>query len=320
MFDKHMTTASSIVLAIALLFGALVQAAFSQSLNGPDPVLTRDVRDSGLVGRFFQPAASGERPGVVVVGGSDGGLLTVPAKQLAAAGYPALALGYFGREGLPPNLVEIPLEYFFNAIDWLRQQPGVDKNKIVIIGSSRGAEAALLVASKNRRVKGVIGFVPGYAAFGNPRLSLSQPEKPAWTFGGKPLPYLSGNALPEFATTVPFPNDRVDAVDVRRTMIEVERINGPVLLFSSRTDRVWHSAAMADAMTKRLDGKRFQFTHEHISYDDASHIILGRVPVRIKLPDNSEFYFGGSEEGTDRARIDSWERVLRFLATFRKKN
>lgn len=303
---------------IASLIAAwFVEVGYSQVSVTPGPVLARDVRENGLYARFFQPAVSGEQPGVIILGGSDGGLLTTPARELAAGGYPALALGYFSREGLPPSLVEIPLEYFFKAIDWLRQQPGVDKRKIILVGSSRGAEAALLVASKNRNVRGVIGFVPAYAAFGNPRLSLSQPEKPAWTFQGRTLPYLSGNGLPEFAANTQFPETRAGEVQGSPAVIEVERINGPILLFSSKADRVWQSTAMADGIIKRLKAKRFKPAFEHISYDDASHIILGRVPVRIRLPDSSEFYFGGSEEGTEKARKDSWDRTLMFLKNFR---
>ncbi len=316
---KNIKKTISIFFTISLFAILLGQAAYSQNLNNTGEVQAQDIRDNGLFAKFYQPAASGERPGVIIIGGSDGNLLSNKAKELAANGYPALALGYFGKEGLPSNLEEVPLEYFFKAIEWLRKKPGVDPNKIVLIGSSRGAEAALLVASKNRKVRGVIGYVPGYAAFGNLRRSLSQPEKPGWTFKGKPVPYLSGNTLPEFDTANQLRENRVDEAEVKQTMIKVERINGPILLFSSKTDKIWHSTAMSDAIIKRLKAKRFRFPYEHISYDDASHIILGKAPVRIKLPDNSEFYFGGTEEGTEKARKDSWKQVLLFLDKFRTK-
>ena len=108
--------------------------------------LTR--RRDGVVGFLFSPPGRARRPAALVFGGSEGGngMIDV-AGLLAAHGYPALALAYFGERGLPARLENIPLEYFARAARLLRRQPGVDPARVVAVGASRGGEAALLLAS-----------------------------------------------------------------------------------------------------------------------------------------------------------------------------
>lgn len=77
----------------------------------------RQVRLAGkLHGVLFLPAATGPRPGVLVLGGFEGGVPLNMAAWLASHGYAALALAYFRYEDLPTALEEIPLEYFGGAI------------------------------------------------------------------------------------------------------------------------------------------------------------------------------------------------------------
>src|SRR6202012_5706417 len=104
------------------------------------------IRERGLVGTFYLPSATGRFPGVLVLGGSGGGIPGQRAEALAREGFAALALGYFGCEGRPEKLVEIPLEYFFGALDWLRGRAEVSALP-ALVGSSRGGELALLIAA-----------------------------------------------------------------------------------------------------------------------------------------------------------------------------
>jgi hypothetical protein len=59
---------------------------------------------------------------VIVLSGGGGGIDEHRGAILASHGYAALSLGYFNVEGLPRGLVNIPLEYFENAIRWMRRQ------------------------------------------------------------------------------------------------------------------------------------------------------------------------------------------------------
>src|SRR5262249_5463930 len=113
----------------------------------PGTRVTR-VHESGLVGMLYEPPDDARHPALIVLGGSGGGLpppAGVPG-GLVSRGYVVLALAYFGVPGLPRTLSNIPLEYFGTAIQWLSAQPTVDPMRLGVVGASRGAELALLLA------------------------------------------------------------------------------------------------------------------------------------------------------------------------------
>ena len=74
-------------------------------------VQSRDVRTDGLVGKLFEPKEAGKYPAVLVIGGSGGGMVWSQgmAGLLASHGFVAFALAYFGLEGLPKTLNQIPI-------------------------------------------------------------------------------------------------------------------------------------------------------------------------------------------------------------------
>ncbi len=68
--------------------GIVIAAATCQRRFMPPGVGTRDVREDGLVGEFFEPAGTGRRPGLVVLGGSEGGIDRYGAAGLARVATP----------------------------------------------------------------------------------------------------------------------------------------------------------------------------------------------------------------------------------------
>ena len=102
------------------------------------------------------PLLAGGAGGVLVLGGSEGGLVEGFASALARHGFATMALAYFAMQGLPPKLIEIPVEYFRRALDWLRAQPETSPARPAVVGSSKGGEAALLVASTYDDVGAVV--------------------------------------------------------------------------------------------------------------------------------------------------------------------
>ncbi|MBA3439281.1 MAG: acyl-CoA thioesterase/BAAT N-terminal domain-containing protein, partial [Pyrinomonadaceae bacterium] len=61
-------------------------------------VRVTEVRQDGLVGKFFEPQQQGRHPAVLVLSGSEGGIKELDAALLASRGYAAFALAYFGTE------------------------------------------------------------------------------------------------------------------------------------------------------------------------------------------------------------------------------
>jgi len=112
-----------------------------------DTVVRQVVDSSGMVATLFRPSSSGCHPGVIVLGGSEGGVPEEQAAVLASHNLTTLALAYFGAPGLPSSLTEIPIETVERALSFMRDQPSVCPHDAALFGGSKGAELALLSAS-----------------------------------------------------------------------------------------------------------------------------------------------------------------------------
>src|SRR5688572_32591791 len=66
-------------------------------------VISEEVKDQGLVATFYKPQANRPRPGIILVGGSEGGIRWQKEMGgiLASHGYATLAVAYFNLETLP---------------------------------------------------------------------------------------------------------------------------------------------------------------------------------------------------------------------------
>jgi dienelactone hydrolase len=290
----------------------------------PD-VYRTEVREAGLVGTLFVPRGAKNKPGIIDLTGSGGGMSETRAALLASHGYVTFALAYFGSESLPKTLTNIPLEYFEKAIQFLKRQKGVDPNRIGIIGSSRGGELSLLVGSTYSDIKCVVGYVPSI-------FRCPGAEGPAWTLKGKPLPFISvtgdmqilaeikkkvasGKAVnftPWFESVI---NNR-DAL--RDTEIPVEKINGPILLISGQDDKIWPSAQLSEIAIQRLNANDFKYTVKHLTYPNAGHLIgppfRPATTLEAVHPVNGVLMkLGGTAAGNAHACEDSWQQLLSFL-------
>jgi dienelactone hydrolase len=127
-----------------------------------EQIARQPVEREDLVGTLFYLTTPGPHPVVIVLGGFAGDVREGGAEALAPEGVAALALAYLGVGPLPRELVEIPLEYFAEGIDWLmKAQPAIDADRIVVIGNSKGGELALLLgATYPEDVKAVVGYAP----------------------------------------------------------------------------------------------------------------------------------------------------------------
>jgi dienelactone hydrolase len=214
-----------------------------------------------------------------------------------------LALAYFGVDGLPRALSNIPLEYFGNALRWLAAQPSVDAGRIGILGGSRGGELALLLGASYSAIRAVVAYMPSNVVW---RGCCDQSTPVAWTAGGRPIA-----AMP--------PPGRRFGLDSERAEIQVEKIRGAVLLISGTDDGVWESAAMAGKIVARLKQAGFSYPFESLTYEHAGHSISRpylpttnlngrRHPVSGRI-----MQMGGTPAGTAKARENSWRQVLAFV-------
>jgi dienelactone hydrolase len=299
----------------------------------PD-VRVKRVSDRGLVGTFYQPPGRVPTPAIIVLSGAGGGFPSAAQLPggLASRGFAVLSLAYFASDGLPPQLSKIRLEYFQTAIDWLRAQPGVDPQRIGVLGTSRGGELALLLGVTYPQLKAVVAYVPSHVVWPGCCDSAAQGEA-AWIHGGKPVPHMPsapeiGAAIRAWGDEAPvrrtpiFQRRLEDTLAVAQAAIPVERINGPVLLITGRDDQVWPSSFMAEQIMARLGRHAFKHVHRHLAYSGAGHSI-GRPYTSTKNINNERhpitkrlYDAGGTPPGTARAREDSWLKLLEFLEKY----
>lgn len=248
----------------------------------------------------------GEQPsiGVLVLGGSEGGKPTRQATGFAKAGYPVLSLAYFKAPQTPDYLDMIPLEYFDKPIEWLAKTERVQGRGIVVVGSSKGAELALLLASRHSQITGVIATSPSSVVFqGIPQVFW--PPRSSWSYEGKGIPFVPYDASQGVDPTHLLPLYRLSLAQteaVAKATIEVEKINGPILLLTGSDDAMWPASEMAEAITERLKANAFPHSYRHINYQDAGHTL------------NEFFMLGGTKEGNQKARLDSERQIADFLS------
>jgi pimeloyl-ACP methyl ester carboxylesterase len=285
-----------------------------------------EVRENGLVGCLWEPDDDQLRPGVVILGGSEGGYENCEAPMLASQGFRVLSLAYFGVRGLPPTLQRLPLEYFEHALQWFRARHGVAPRFFALYGISRGAEAALSVAAAYPEVTAVVARSPSHVRWeGTSAMNL--PGGAVWTVHGEPLPYVPIKLSRSF--TMQFLHDRLAGAPSRqmplfvenlrlfgnttKAQILVEQIHGPVLLLSGKDDQIWPSALMADEIMRRLRRNQHPFPDRHLSYDGVGHWMPTAVVPMRGSRQNMKLQIGGSPEQTAKMQADSWPKIVLFL-------
>ncbi|CAN1546897.1 COG0412 Dienelactone hydrolase and related enzymes [Sphingomonadaceae bacterium] len=272
------------------------------------------IRLPDLVGNYYPGAGEGRRPAILLLGGSEGGLGAAAdgqARLLAREGFTVLALAYYRLPGQPQRFELIPLETFTRAIDWLKAHDEVDPARLAIMGTSKGAEAALLVASRRSDIGAVVAAVPSQVAWQGFDWSFAPVNTSSWSEGGKPVPYLP-------IKTVGWNGDiygpsLAEAAKHPEAAIPVEQIAGPVLLLCGEDDKLWPSCPMARAVKARRDGMTGGLATTLLAYPDAGHFGVGpQLPEGRDVPTMITM-FGGSKEGNVAARADGWPRTIAFL-------
>ncbi len=270
----------------------------------------RRIQEDGIFANYF-PAAK-KSPGILLLGGSEGGLgsgTRDAAKTLQAQGYSVLTPSYFGAPGQPKHLELVPLETFDRALTWLRAQPEVDRDRVAIAGVSKGAEAALLVATRHPELRGVVAGVP--SSFVWPGIEFGKLKTPSsWTLNGRALPFLPygpfrfrmlrGDIGVVYRDGLKHVSQHADA------RIPIEKIHVPVLLICGEDDKLWPSCTMSRQLEEQ--GKDVTV----LAYPDAGHLSVGPPLSRDDPLYEKLGFLGGTPAGNNAARADSWPKILEF--------
>lgn len=293
------------------------------------PDVTRvPLHGGSIVGTLFLQREATARGVVLVLGGSEGGADEGRAAIIASQGFDTLALAYFGMDGLPAELADIPLEYVVRAITWVREQPQTRNLPLVIEGDSKGAELALLIAARDPLVKGVVALAPSSSMFEG----FSTPQgvrRASWTVSGVPLSYADNPIAAEVKAQIKADRAAKRPVSFRaqymalatppkpESTIAVERISGPLFLVAGADDQLWPSDVFAHRILAARRASGVKFRDELLVLPEAGHAIdVPYVPTGdLAVVDEGSFRLalGGTPSGYARADKNMWPKLLAFL-------
>jgi dienelactone hydrolase len=269
----------------------------------------RRVNEHGVFANYFPVRNATNGPAVLLLGGSEGGIKgTAVARNLQAAGFSVLQAGYFGGPHQPKQLERIPLETFDRALAWLRNQPEVDPQRVGVVGQSKGAEAALLVGTRDHALRAVVAS--SGSSYTWPGINWNSFKADAsWTSQGKDLPvlpygpfhlfsFLHGDIGRVYREGLPKRARHADAA------IQPRDITAPVILLCGEDDTLWPSCTMARQMKAR------EASVEVLAYPHAGHHVFGPP---TNLGDPALRKWGGTPAGNNAARSDAWPKVIAFL-------
>ncbi|XP_021034501.1 acyl-coenzyme A thioesterase 5 isoform X1 [Mus caroli] len=268
------------------------------------------VREGRVRATLFLPPGTGPFPGIIDLFGVGGGLLEYRASLLAGKGFAVMALAYYNYDDLPKVIDILHLEYFEEAVTYLLSHPQVKGPGIGLLGTSKGAELSLSMASF---LKGITAAVIINGAMVNVVSTLYYKEES--------LPGL-GLHLERIKVTKDGFKDIIDILNVpleapdQKCLIPVERSDTTFLFLVGQDDHNWKSEFYAREASKRLqaDGKK---KPQIICYPKTGHNIEPPyIPWSIAAPHSyfdKPILLGGEPRAHAMAQVDAWQQLQTFF-------
>ncbi|MFE6511587.1 alpha/beta fold hydrolase [Nocardioides sp. NPDC057767] len=273
----------------------------------------RETTLTGPEGVLLEPEGAGT--GVLVLSGSSGRVETDRCRMLASHGVAAASIRYFGGPGQPGEARLVPLEAFDDVLTDLHSR----YERLVVIGTSWGAQAALLLGTLHPEIDAVVAISPTYVSWAG--LSDERPQRSSWTLRGEQVPFVpfddeaiedavkeADGELPSFSeaylSALEKYADRVPAAT-----IPVERIAGEVVLVAGGDDALWPSVLFAEAVRRRRTAHDLETIV--ITHPEAGHrVVLPGEPV---LPPSQRLAWGGSERADRELGLLAWPEIAAVL-------
>ncbi|MCM2415956.1 acyl-CoA thioester hydrolase/BAAT C-terminal domain-containing protein [Streptomyces sp. RKAG290] len=261
----------------------------------------------------------GSKVGVLVLAGSSGRIEADRCRLFARTGMTALSIRWFGGDGQPAGICEIPLEDFGTAIDLLRAKGA---ERIGVLGLSKGAEAALLLAVHDPRVDAVVALSPTSVVWANVGPGSDgkiYPYRSSWTWQEESVPFVpyDDSWAPAEAQGEPtacrthYEHSRQTFDEAaRQAVIPIEQSAAEILLVAGGDDEMWPSLVFAQELaSRRASAGR---TAKVISASDAGH--RPRLPGEGPAAPSHRFRYGGTAEADADLGAKAWPHIVGVLA------
>ncbi|CAJ1078310.1 acyl-coenzyme A thioesterase 1-like [Xyrichtys novacula] len=268
------------------------------------------VQEGRIRGVLFIPPGKGPFPGILDLYTFGGGLTEPRASLLASRGYAVLALAYLGYKDLPKTAKRLDLEYFEEAVTYLRKQPEVKGPGIGIISISHSGGIALSMASF---LSGISATVCINTCNANTVIPLHYKDlviPPLYPLVEN-IQFLDSGLL-DIRDALPDPS----LEENRQSLFPIERATCQFLFAVSEDDRNWNSPIFANQAVETLRKHRKK-SYELVTYPKAGHFL--EVPYMpycastVHRAVGAPVVFGGEPKAHSEAQLDLWERVQEFF-------
>jgi pimeloyl-ACP methyl ester carboxylesterase len=184
-----------------------------------------------------------------------------------------------------------------------------------VLGVSKGAEAALLLATQRKDVNAVVLGMPSSVVWAGINWNRGGAgTKSSWSLNGEPLPHLPyGRFDWNAGQQSVYENGLAALRDHPDAIIPVETTSAPLMLICGEADDLWPSCPMARQIEMRAADRNGPDV-TLLAYKDAGHEGVG-TPVD---PESSGYERiarkGGTAEGNAEARKDAWPKIVAFFS------
>ncbi|KAK5860380.1 hypothetical protein PBY51_021861 [Eleginops maclovinus] len=293
--------------------GGMLAEATNERLLVGDGVRRRPVKDGNICGVLFTPPGEGPFPAVLDLYTFGGGLSEKRASLLASRGFVVLTVALYGYDDMAKNIKEVHLDYFEEAIKFLKMQDKVGSKAVGVISISKSGDLALSIASYLPDV-GVTVWINGCSA--NTMLPLfykkSQILPALMVDMSQMIPTASGAFNCKYVLQNPL------AEENKATLVPIEQAQGRFLFVASEDDLNWDSKAYMEDMVERLQ-RHGKHNFESVCYPGAGHYL--EPPYGPYCP--SSFHgvagkpvlWGGEPKSHAAAEDHLWNKIQEFLRT-----
>ncbi|XP_048218563.1 acyl-coenzyme A thioesterase 1-like [Perognathus longimembris pacificus] len=266
------------------------------------------VREGRVRATLFLPPGPGPYPGIVDLFGVGGGLLEYRASLLAGKGFAVMALAYYNYDDLPKGMDVIRIEYFEEALNFLRNHPEVKGPGIGLLGNSKGGEIGLAVTSFLKGVTAAVIINGSVAAVGGTIHYKDESVPPVSLLRNRVK--ITKDGIMDVIEGLQSP------LVEEKSFIPVERSDTTFLFLVGQDDHNWKSEFYANEVSKRLEAHGKE-KPQIILYPEAGHYIeppyfpLCRVGMHLLVGAN--ILFGGEPKAHAVAQVDAWEQLQTFF-------
>jgi len=271
------------------------------------------------------------RPALIVLGGSEGGgwVARDRSPRFASRGFAVLGLPYYSpgakdREipELPAAFADIPVERLDAAFAWLKARPEVDASRVALVGVSKGAEFALIAASRFKWITSVVAIAPTDVVWEGWGPGVEPGKRSSFAFDGKPLPFVPYREFAEelagFRTGREVRMRRfqdkgraADPAAAVKARIEVEKFRGPLLVIGGHDDQVWASGMMAQNISERRAAAGLATTA--LIFPEAGHSLSGNGWMPTTQYNAGPSKSGGTPQANADAQARAFPETIAFL-------